>query len=232
MENNTIIRHSNLPPAHAAVLRDLETRPQHYFDNLTMSTPTSMIKSESPNLWELRRLIGAVKTKAVIVYALAWLSELVNVERNLTEMQIGEIANDIIEEYGYMKPEEIKRVLKQGARSNQIYGRLDYSVVMKWLEDYDAVRTEHCIDISNQEETSAANRIADDPEAVTLEVYTEKLRAMAKDGDGNAKAKLAEAEEMNKYLASVKPLISTEDKHKKELEFFKWKQGYLKSKRK
>lgn len=177
-----------------------------------------MIKAETPNLWQLRQLMGGVKTKAVVIYALAWLSELVNVERNLTEAQVGEIAADVIEEYGYLKVEEVKYILKTAVRENKLFGRLDYAVVMKWFEDYSSVRTGHCIEISDQEATQEANQMVISPDAVPFDDYLASLRDKAGNGDKNAKEKLDEIERMSQ----MPKLLSAEEKHRKKLEFFKW----------
>lgn len=178
-----------------------------------------MIKAETPNLWQIRRLMGEVKTKAVVIYALAWLSELVNVERNLTEAQVGEIAADVIEEYGYLKVEEVKYILKTAVRENKLFGRLDYAVVMKWVEDYSSVRTGHCIEISDQEATQEANQMVISPDAVSFDDYLASLRDKAGNGDKNAKEMLDEIERMSQ----MPKMLSAEEKHQKKLEFFKWK---------
>lgn len=226
MENNIITKYNGMPPARAAVLLALETQPQQYFNSLATSTPISMIKADSPCLWEIRRLMGEVKTKAMVIYALVWLSDLVNVERNLTEVQIGEIANDVIEEYGYLKPEEVKYILKQSVRENKIFGRLDYAVVMKWFEEYDKKRTEHCIDISNQEETQRANQATANPEAVSFDEFVAWLRQKAEDGDEDAKDQLADIDK----LWRQPKILTPEEKHQKDLEFFKWKNFVYKRK--
>lgn len=178
-----------------------------------------MIKADTPNLWQLRKLMGEVKTKAVVVYALVWLSELVNVERNLTEAQVGEIANDVIEEYGNLKVEEVKYILKSAVRENKIFGRLDYAVVMKWFEDYAAMRVGHCIDISDQEGTQEANQSTETPGAISFEDYAASLRERADGGDKEAQARLGEIEAMSRGPR----LLTEEEKHQKELEYFKCK---------
>ncbi len=184
-----------------------------------------MIMSDTPNIWELKSYIGKVKTRAVLANALLWLAELVNVERNLTDAQIAEIVDDLIEDYGYLKVEEIKYVLKNSVRENKIFGRLDYAVVMKWFADYDSARTEHCIDISNQEETQAANRFRDDFGTISFDDYLSRLKTRAANGDETAKRLLAD---MDNPPESRMKLLTAEEKHKKELDFFKWKIEYNK----
>lgn len=187
-----------------------------------------MIKADTPNVWEVRRDIGELKTKAVIVYALAWLARLVNVERNLTETQIGEIAADIIEEYGYMKMEELKYVLKQGARKEKIYGRLDYNVVMGWFADYAAERAVCCEDISSQRETQELNQAKPAEGAVTWGEYVNRLWELAAYADPDAVERLSE-------IADAAPgrarLLSSAERHQKEVDFKRYYYNqYLKNK--
>lgn len=147
-----------------------------------------MILARTPNLWELRRIIGNVKTKAIITYALIWIADLINVERNLTEVQIAELTADIIEEYGFLKVEELKYIFKHAVRSNQIYGRLDYNVVMNWLKNYCDNRTELCMDISDQEDREKNNKVEDPnrPGAISLSEYRQQLSERAAQGDEDA----------------------------------------------
>ena len=63
-----------------------------------------MVKADTPNLWTIRNNIGRVKAIAILVNALVQTARLINVENNLTEAQIGELANDIVDEYGFLKP--------------------------------------------------------------------------------------------------------------------------------
>lgn len=188
-----------------------------------------MIVADSPTLWDIKAHTDHATAVGLLVLALIHTAKLVNVENNLNETQIGEIANDVLNDMGYIKMEEVKYILKNAVRTKKIFGRLDYNVVMGWFEEYDAVRTEHCIDISDQEETSEANRIAADPESVSFDDYAARLRVRAGNGDETAKNLLADIE--NPPEPKMK-LLTAEEKHRKELDFFKWKQEYLKSKRK
>ncbi len=205
MENDSIIKStSQLSLTKQTVMRELWMRPQQYFSSLTTSTPTLMIKADTPNLWEVRNSIGETKTRAVVVYALAWLAQLVNVERNLTDVQIGEIASDMINDYGYFKVEEIKYIFKRAVKSEKFFGRLDYNIVMGWIKDYDNERTEHCIDISNQEETEKSNRISVVENAVTWNSYINSLWNLALYADEQAVEYLSMIEDDISPIAQIK----------------------------
>lgn len=158
-----------------------------------------MIKADTPNLWEIRQNLGVVKTNALIVYALACVAELVNIERNLSEPQMMELAEDILTDYGYFKLEEIKYILKRAVKSEKLFARLDYNIVMGWFKAYDAERTEHCMDISDQAETEVTNRVSapEDEDAIPWEEYVAMLRDRAGQGDTEAANRLSDIEQFS-----------------------------------
>lgn len=187
-----------------------------------------MIKAETPNLWEIKAALGIVKTKAILFTALIHLARLVNTERNLNEVQIGEIADDIISDYGYMKVEEIKHIFKHGVRNEKIFGRLDYNVVMGWIKDYDARRTEYCIDISNQEETRVANEPSKSATAMTWGQYMDSLWNLATYADADAVEKLSQIQDVTPSKAR---LFTAEEKRRREVDFKQFYYNhYLKNK--
>lgn len=134
-----------------------------------------MVKADTPNLWTIRNNIGRVKAIAILVNALVQTARLINVENNLTEAQIGELANDILDEYGFLKPVEVKAVLKRGLRS-KIFGRLDYNIVIEWFDDYACERTRAAMDIADQEETQAQNQPVSDTSAIGWEILAAAQR--------------------------------------------------------
>lgn len=191
-----------------------------------------MITADTPNLWEIRNETSHAVAVAVIVKALIHLARLVNikVEDNLNDVQIGEIANDVIEEYGYLKVEEVKYIFKQALRSKQIYGRLDYNVVMSWIEEYDTQRTEACIDISDQNETQQANEPPDQSEqAISLDEYISQLEVLADNGDMDAQKRLGTALNVQQLHGD---LTTRNNRRQKEIEFKQfYYNNYLKNKR-
>lgn len=185
-----------------------------------------MIEADTPNLWEIRRNTDHATVAGILVIALTHAARLINLEANLNKVQIAEIVNDIIKDFGYMKVEEIKHVLKTAVRTKKIFGRLDYNIVMGWFEEYAIERTAHCVDISQQEETQAANQITESPEAISFEEYLKQLRERVAAGDDKAKDILDGIE--NPPTPRME-LISPEEQHQKDVAFFKFKQEYLKN---
>lgn len=139
-----------------------------------------MVEADTPTLWELRRELGHAATIAILVKAFIHAAKLVNLDKNLTTEQIGEAANDILESYGQLKVEEIKYLLKRALRTQNIYGRLDYNVLMNWVAQYDAERTEEAIRVSDQRASQELNEPKECPGAVSYQTYLDKLRERAK----------------------------------------------------
>lgn len=171
-----------------------------------------MIEDDTPTLWELRKYIGHAATIAILVKAFIHAAKLVNLDKNLTEDQIGEAANDILEEFGYLKVEEIKFLLKRALRTQNVYGRLDYNVLMNWVEAYDSERTEEAIGISEQEATQSINEVKPSDGAMPFEEYLANLKERAKT-DPNA------AERLKEYQKT------SQKQDLKDQEFKKWKQS-------
>ena len=173
-----------------------------------------MIKADTPNLWEIRNHTDHPTAIGIIVLALLYTARLVNVESNLNEDQIGEIANDVLNDYGYLKVEEVKYILKTAVRTKKIFGRLDYNVVMEWFEEYDSKRTEEAMSLSD---SIASHEEPPSPEAMSWAQYQAKLKEQAESGDEAAQAKIKEIEEVRS--TNGMRLLTKEQKYEKERDF-------------
>jgi len=178
-----------------------------------------MIEADTPTLWELRKSLGHAATIAILVKAFIHAAKLVNLDKNLTIEQIGEAANDTLEGYGCLKVEEIKYLLKRALRTQNVYGRLDYNVIMTWVERYDAERTEEAMRISDQEAAQLMNEIKEAPNAISFEQYLINLEKRAKT-DKKAAERLADIKSMQ---AQKSMLLSAEEKAKKDHDFKMWR---------
>lgn len=139
-----------------------------------------MIEADTPTLWDIRQRLGHPAAVAILVNAFIHAAKLVNLDKNLTIEQIGEAANDTLESHGYLKVEEVKFLLKRALRTQNVYGRLDYNVLMNWVEQYDAERTEQAIVISHNVEVEAQRRVSDNPEGKDFKTYLDELKERAK----------------------------------------------------
>lgn len=184
-----------------------------------------MIEADTPNLWEIRNHTDHATAIGIIVIALIHTARLVNIEANLNEAQIGEIANDVLEDYGYLKVEELKYILKTAVKTQKIFGRLDYNVVMGWFEEYDAIRTEEAMSISDCE---AAHENGPSEDAISFEAYAALLRDKAAAGDKEAQGKL---ESINQMLAMRATMVSKEQAREEKIAFRKFQLDYAQRKK-
>lgn len=186
-----------------------------------------MIKEDTPNLWSIRNHLGHAKAVAILVNALVQTARLVNLENNLTEVQIGEIANDILNDYGFLKPVEVKYVLKNGLRNNKLYGRLDYNIIMEWFGDYVQERINTAIDLSDQYAAQAQNAPVSGEDAIGWEEYLSRLKQRAESGEKAAQSILSEMDNQGDTKS-----LSADEIKAQEIDFIKWKTQYIKSRTK
>lgn len=177
-----------------------------------------MIEADTPTLWEIQSQLGKLPTLAILAKAFLHAAKLVNLEKNLTKEQMAEVANDILADYGYLKVEEIKYLLKRALRTQNVYGRLDYNVLMNWVEEYVAERIEEAVSISEQEDLQRQNKKNDDPEAITFEQYVADLEQRA-GSDSEAAGLLAKAKEFQDRRSEY---LTREERAKKERDFKEW----------
>lgn len=178
-----------------------------------------MIEAETPTLWDIRQQLGHPAAVAILVNAFIHAAKLVNFEKNLTVEQIGEAANDILESKGYFKVEEIKYLLKRALRTQNIYGRLDYNVIMNWVEQYDAERTEEAMRISEQQESQKLNKPDAQMGSMTFKEYVDDLERRAHT-DPEAARTLAEIRNPQPAKPS---LLSREERAEHEREFQRYR---------
>ena len=139
-----------------------------------------MIEADTPNLWEIRNQIGHPAAIAILVKAFIHCARLVNLDtKNLSTEQMGEAANDILEYHGQLKVEEVKFLLKRAIRTERIYGRLDYNMIMNWVGAYDAERTEEAMSLSEQEESAERHNLLPSSGAMSYCEWLEGLEERA-----------------------------------------------------
>lgn len=178
-----------------------------------------MIAADSPTLWDIRSHTDHATVVGLLVLALIHTAKLVNVENNLNETQIGEIANDVLNDMGYLKMEEVKYILKNAVRTKKIFGRLDYNVVMEWFEEYDRERTEEAIRVSDRQ-AEIAQMEKPSEGGITFEQYKEQLKQRAANGDKEAAERLSE---IDKPITIGGKAVSREQRERDKDEFRRFK---------
>lgn len=223
MEKDSIMKSSSsslvpLSQAKMTAIQNWRERPKQYYATLHTTTPRKMIEAETPTLWELRSQLGHPAAIAILVNAFIHAAKLVNLDKNLTTEQIGEAANDTLEQYGQLKVEEIKFLLKRALQTQNVYGRLDYNVLMNWIEQYDNERTEEAMRISEQKESQERNNIPSSHGAMSYQQWLEGLKERAKT-DKAAKSLFDDATGPGGIQFKA---LEHEDRTNKEIEFKKY----------
>lgn len=199
---------------------------------LPVRTVSENIRSDSPNLADIRRLIpkhGDVVVQTILIHALNELKDLVNVGKNLTNAQIAYLSQRIMCNYWMLKPEEVKFVLYRAVEREKLFDRLDPNIVLSWFADYDAERTDEAMRLSDNE---AAKEMPVSKDAVSLETYTNRLWDMALYADPEAVEKLCTIQSTTS--AGLSPVQDSRESSKKfktwyYTEYLKSKNGKKKS---
>lgn len=219
MTTNLPQRNAQLSTAKQTAIQRWRQQPEQSYSDLRPTTIPQMIAADSPTLWDIKEQTDRATAVGLLVLALIHTAKLVNVENNLNEIQIGEIANDVLDDMGYLKMEEVKYILKTAVRTKKIFGRLDYNVVMEWFEDYDRMRTEEAIRVSDrQSEIEQAEKPSEG--GISFEQYKEQLKQRAADGDKEASERLAE---IDKPITIGGKAVSREERERDKDEFRRFK---------
>ena len=192
---------------------------ENLWTRLPARTVSANIASDTPTLAELRKMIprnGEAAVRAVLIYVLNEFRDLVNVGKNLTDLQIGFIATEILANYWYFRFDDIKYLLRRSMSTEKLYDRLDPNIVLGWFSAYDCERTEESVRISEQKD---AERIAAEraEPGVSFEDFMEGLMAR-KDADPEAAALLEAYTRMTQCAGTD----SRESEARKKAEFKKW----------
>lgn len=186
---------------------------------LPVRTASENIRSESPNLAELQRLIpkhGDVVVQTILIHALNELKDLVNVGKNLTNAQIAYLSQRIMSSYWMLKPEEVKFVLYRGVEREKLFDRLDPNIVLGWFADYDAERTEAAMRQSDQEALQMQFENNPSPGAISYQAYIDSLWVLAYYADPEAVETLCDIQNM--AIAHSK-MLTKEQLHQREVDF-------------
>lgn len=224
MENDSITKFNDRSPvvlseAKLTAIQNWREQPTQYYSTLPTSTPRKMIDADTPNLWELRSQIGHPATIAILVKAFIHAARLVNLDKNISPEQMGEAANDILEYHGQLKVEEVKYLLKRAIRTEKLYGRLDYNMIMNWVEAYDSERTEEAVRSSEQKESQERNDARPSPGAMSYREWLDDLEERALTDQ--------EAATLLEQIKNPPPrrftLLTREERTKRDHDFKMWK---------
>lgn len=228
MSNEITIRKEvrNLPAEVSTEIRQLRTSPAKYLESL----PVEKIDAERPSgaimLSQYKRSLTREQQLMYISLMIAEVNDFFNVKGNMNAKQIRLTAELIIDNDNFydLTLGNIKACFRQRMMSEKLYDRLDGNIIIQWLREFKSEMAEHCETVNEGKDRIRQRKESSGCEgAISHTAYMAMLEARANDGDEEAKRILADYGRRRK-------VSSPEERHKKELGFFYYRQEYLKSK--
>lgn len=156
--------------------------------------------------------LGENHARAIVVILLSEVVGFYNASNTMNDAQVAITTDLIIEEYPYFKIDDLKLAFRNAMRGRygEIYNRLDGSVVMGWLRQYNK---ERCAK-ADIESFNEHKRISEESDSgLFYDDYRRMLQEKVANGDEEAKVAL---ERSNETLAFMKR--KRLEKQKKQLE--------------
>ena len=201
----------NLPERTQDELLKISKSPKQYYAELTPVKATDPLTDSTPTLSQIHRRLGTPLAMMAVSESLMELKAWFNVKMNLNPDQIAMIAEMILEVHWDLSLNDIKAVFREKMCNAKLYGKLDGSDIMGWLDEH----KQRCITAKQGALESEGKDYMQSPEAVSYEEWSKHIPE-----DENYIAK---------GFRSV-PVVTPEQQRQKDLDFFKWKTEYLKSK--
>lgn len=178
-----------------------------------------MVATQTPTLAKIKNEISLDDARALLSIAICEVCDFFNVGKNMNDTQIALTVDLIIEQFWYFKLEEIKYCFRRAMMREKLFDRLDGNIIIGWLREYDAERTEEAIRISEQRDMQQVNEIKDNPNAVSFEDYVADLRSRAE--------KDKKAAELIKEIDNPSPkrlnLLTNKERVQKDHDFKMWR---------
>lgn len=162
--------------------------------------------SHEPAIGTIIREFGETKTRAAVVYLLADALEFFNATNTMNDIQVAMTVDLIIEEYPYMKTDDLKLCFKNAMKMKygELYNRIDGSVIMGWLKEYNK---ERCAFADNQSWNIYKSHLAEEAKPTDGMLYVEyrkELENRAKEGDEEAMRLLSLSDDVASFIAKQK----------------------------
>lgn len=178
-----------------------------------------MVQSKTPTIAQIKNTISLTDVRALLSIAICEVCDFFNVGKNMNDTQIAVTADLILERFWYFHLEEIKYCFRRAMKYEKVFDRLDGNMILNWLTEYDAVRTEEAMRISEHEELQGASKPVDSSQAISFDEYMISLRERAKTDD--------KAMKLLDSIENPKPrritFLSREERAEKEHDFKMWK---------
>lgn len=128
----------------------------------------------------------------------------------MSDVQIAVTADLIIEEYPYLKTDDLKLCFKNAKklRYGEVYNRIDGSVVMRWLMEYNK---ERCMQADEQSYNEHKHHLSEqnaETDGIFYADYRRELERRACLGDAQAIKSLELSDSIQKLLAERRKEIN------------------------
>lgn len=218
MEQNQLQRIMPLP-TRKDVTKAYASQVQLY-QNLKTSSISTMVAAKTPTIARIKNEASETDVRALLYIAICEVCDFFNVGKNMNDTQVALTADLIIEEFWHLRLEEIKYCFRRAMRREKVFDRIDGNIVLGWLDQYDAERTEIAMSISDSESAFAPIKNERSSDSVSFDDYFKGLQEQAAAGDKEAEAMVADILRMKTSATSSK----------KEGEFRDYLQDYMRQK--
>lgn len=178
-----------------------------------------MVAAQSPTLARIKKEASETDARALLYIAICEVCDFFNVGKNMNDTQVALTVDMILESFWYLKLEEIKYCFRRAMMREKLFDRLDGNIIIGWLRDYDAERTNEAISLSDRQERQRQNEIKPDADAKGYQEYIARLKGRAKT-DKSAADLLSQINDSP--ISKATTALSREDRALKEREFKKW----------
>ena len=174
----------------------------------------------------LRRSLDRNQQIMYIGLMLIELNDFFNVRGNMNDKQIQLTAELILDNPNFhdLTLGNIKACFREKMMSARLYDRLDGNIIIGWLRQFKSDMADHCETVNEgRDRERLREESKGDTGAITHATYMAMLESRANDGDPEAQRILAECRRH-----SAPPDAAG---RRKELDFFRYKQQYLKERK-
>jgi hypothetical protein len=135
---------------------------------------------------DIKNELDVIGVRAILSILISDVVEFFNVGKTMNDRQIAITCDLIIEEYPYMKIEDLKLCFKNAMKLKygKLYDRIDGSIIIGWLNEYEKERAE-CASIQSDNEIKQLESNLND--GLFYQEYLNDLKHRSDLGDNNAK---------------------------------------------
>ena len=183
-----------------------------YLCSLCPKTINDVFVSKEPEIADIVNINGLIVARAAICYLISETLEFFSVKESMSDVQIAVTADLIIEEYPSFKTDDLKLCFKNAKklRYGEVYNRIDGSVIMRWLKEYNK---ERCAEADEQSYNEYKRHLAEqcvETEGIFYADYRRELERKAALGDAQAIKSLKLSNSIQELLKAKRREINNE----------------------